>query len=153
MPSHRRRFLSAAAAAAGAALLALPRLALPQALGADERRAVRETIEGQLLALAAGDAVRAFSYASPTIRRQFGDAETFIGMVRQGYAMVIRPASKSFFEPERAERLVLQVVQLQDAAGQRWLATYQLVQLIDQTGRPWRINGVVVTADTGKSST
>ncbi len=151
MPATRRSLLSAALACAALACLPCPALAQP--LGAEERRAVRDTIEGQLKALALGDAVRAFSYASPTLRRQFGDAETFIGMVRQGYPMVIRPASTAFFEPERADGQVLQVVQLQDAAGQRWLAAYQLVQLLDQAGRPWRINGVVVTADTGKSST
>ncbi len=151
MPSHRRNFLSLAAACA--ALAALPPPARAQALGAEDRRAVRGIVEAQLAALAAGDAARAFSYASPMIRRQFGDAETFIGMVRQGYPMVIRPAATAFFEPERAEGGVLQRVQLRDAAGQRWLAAYQLVQLADEAGRPWRINGVVVTADSGNSST
>ena len=119
-------------------------------LSADDRRAVRATIEAQLQALAAGDAVRAFSHASPDIRRQFGDAETFITMVRQGYPMVIRPAATAFFQAERVDGAVVQVVQVRDAAGQRWLATYQLVKLADQA---WRINGVVVVADSGKSST
>ena len=117
---------------------------------------MRATIEAQLQALAAGDAVQAFSHASPDIQRQFGDAETFIAMVRQGYPMVIRPAATVFFQAEwlgGAVVQVVQVVQFRDAAGQRWLATYRLVKLADQPGQPWRINGVAVVADSGKSST
>ena len=136
-------------------LLALgaPAAAWADSLSADDRRAVRATIEAQLQALAAGDAVQAFSHASPDIQRQFGDAETFIAMVRQGYPMVIRPAATVFFQAERVDGAVLQRVQFRDAAGQRWLATYRLVKLADQPGQPWRIKGVAVVADSGKSST
>ena len=151
MPTHRRSLLAAWMAGVAAALL--PAGAHADSLDTDERRAVRATIEAQLQALGAGDAVRAFGHASPNIRRQFGDADSFFTMVRQGYPMVIRPASTAFFEPERRDGMVLQVVQLRDAAGRSWLATYQLLRLDDQPGRPWRINGVAVTADPGKSST
>ena len=151
MPTHRRSLL--AAWMGGLAATLLPAGARAGPLDADERRAVRATIEAQLQALGAGDAVRAFGHASPNIRRQFGDADSFFTMVRQGYPMVIRPASTAFFEPERRDGMVLQVVQLRDAAGRGWLATYQLLRLQDQPGRPWRINGVVVAADPGKSST
>lgn len=122
-------------------------------LSAEDRLAVRATVEAQLRALAAGDAVQAFSYASASIRRQFGDAQTFIGMVRQGYPMVIRPAATAFFQAQWVDGAALQVVQLRDAAGQRWLATYQLIKPANAADQPWRINGVVVVADTGKSST
>ena len=151
MPTHRRCLL--AALLAGTASVLLPANAQADSLDADERRAVRSTIEAQLQALAVGDAARAFGFASPDIHRQFGDADTFFSMVRQGYPMVIRPASTAFFEPERRDGAVLQVVQLRDAGGRGWLATYQLLRLDSQPGRPWRINGVVVTADPGKSST
>lgn len=136
-------------------LLALcaPAVAWAEGLSAEDRLAVRATVEAQLQALAAGDAVRAFSHASASIRRQFGDADAFIDMVRQGYPMVIRPAATAFFQAEWVEGAVLQVVQFRDAAGQRWLATYQLMKGADPPGQPWRINGVVVVADTGKSST
>lgn len=144
-----------ALARAGAATLAL---ALPparaDALDADERRAVRATIEAQLKALAAGDAVRAFALASAAIRRQFGDADTFFSMVRQAYPMVIAPSATAFFEPERQDGpQVLQVVQLRDAAGRGWLVSYLLQRQADLPGQPWRINGVVVQPDSGKSST
>ena len=145
-PSRRSLLLALIAMSAPAAAWADP-------LGADDSRAVRATIEAQLQALAAGDAVAAFGHASASIRRQFGDAQAFIEMVRQGYPMVIRPAATAFFQAEWADGAVRQVVQFRDAAGRNWLATYQLVKLVDQPGQPWRINGVVVVADTGKSST
>ena len=144
MHPHRRSLLLA---------LCAPALAWAESLSAEDQRAVRATIEAQLQALAAGDALRAFSFASASIRRQFGDADAFIDMVRQGYPMVIRPAATVFFQAEWVDGAVLQRVQFRDAAGRRWLATYQLEKLADPPGQPWRINGVVVVADSGKSST
>ena len=78
------------------ALLLSPTLAVAAgfaALDARAARAVRTLIEAQLDAFAAGDAERAFSYASPSIRTQFGDATRFMAMVQTAYPMVIRPAS------------------------------------------------------------
>ncbi len=126
-----------------------------QAMGLSERdaKAVRAVVEAQLRALAAGDATRAFSFASPAIRSQFGDAATFITMVRQGYPVLIRPAATAFFQPEVVDGAgvqVVQVVQLRDATGHIWLATYQLQRQGDQR---WRINGCAVAPDAGKSST
>lgn len=115
-----------------------------------DAKAVRAVVEAQLQALAADDAVRAFSFASPAIRSQFGDAATFITMVRQGYPVLIRPAATAFFQPEAVAGEVIQVVQLRDTTGRLWLATYQLQRQADQR---WRINGCAVTPDAGKSST
>ncbi len=131
-----------------AALAASP----AQAMGLSERdaKAVRTVVEAQLQALAADDAVRAFSFASPAIRSQFGDAATFITMVRQGYPVLIRPAAIAFFQPEAVSGEAVQVVQLRDATGRTWLATYQLQRQADQR---WRINGCAVAPDAGKSST
>ena len=132
------------------ALALAPLTLAAQAVSAADARAVREVVEAQLKALAVDDAVRAFSYASPTIRSQFGDAANFMAMVQAGYPMVLRPAATAFFQPEAIEGAVLQVLQLRDRAGKAWLASYTLQRQPD--GR-WRINGCVVQADTGKSST
>ena len=123
-----------------------------QAVSLSERdaKAVRAVVEAQLQALAANDAVRAFSFASAAIRSQFGDAATFITMVRQGYPVLIRPAATAFFQPEVMDGAVIQVVQLRDATGRIWLATYQLQRQADQR---WRISGCAVAPDAGKSST
>jgi hypothetical protein len=127
-----------------------PLVVAAQAVPAADARAVREVVEAQLKALAADDAVRAFSYASPAIRTQFGDAASFLSMVKSGYPMVLRPAATAFFQPEAADGAVMQAVQLRDRDGRAWLATYELQRQPD--GR-WRINGCAVLPDSGKSST
>ena len=139
---------------ASALLVASPARAAD--LGERDAKAVRAVVEAQLQALAANDATRAFSFASPAIRSQFGDAATFITMVRQGYPVLIRPAAMAFFQPEAVHAAgaqvvqVVQVVQLRDGTGRSWLATYQLQRQADQR---WRIDGCTVAPDAGKSST
>jgi hypothetical protein len=115
-----------------------------------DAKAVRGVVQAQLAAMAAGDAAAAFSYASPAIRAQFGDANRFMAMVQHAYPMVIRPAATSYFRPEADSGVVVQDVLLRDATGQAWRASYQLEQ---QPDKRWRINGCVVTPDDGKSST
>ena len=129
---------------------ALTRPAWAEAPPARDAQAVRAVITAQLQALAADDAVRAFSYAAPAIRSQFGDAATFIGMVRQGYPVLIRPRATAFFQAEVVDGSVTQVVQLQGSDGSRWLATYQVQR---QADRQWRISGCSVVPDDGKLST
>lgn len=131
-----------------AGLLA-PMVAGAAALPEGDGRAVRLVIEAQLKAFATDDAERAFSYASAAIRTQFGDAATFMAMVRATYPMVVQPAAISFYQPRLADGVVWQTVQLRDRAGRLWLATYQLQQQADVG---WRINGCAVVADAGKSS-
>ena len=129
--------------AAGAAKLAEP-----------DAIAVRNVIEAQLEAFAADDAERAFSYASTGIQAQFGDATTFMAVVRGGYPMVVRPAAVSFFLPQAepgaapAEANARQNVQFRDREGRLWIATYVLER---QAGAGWRISSCTVMADSGKS--
>jgi len=115
-----------------------------------DARAVRGIIRAQLEALAAGDAALAFSYASPSIRMQFGDARSFMTMVIQGYPMVIGPVQVAFFRPEVFQDTVMQDVYLRDQAGRSWLATYQLQP---QSDGSWRINGCSVLPGDGKALT
>ena len=113
-----------------------------------DARGARAVIEAQLEALAAGDAELAFSYASPSIRMQFGDATSFAAMVVQGYPMVIRPAEVAFLRSEALEGMVIQTVFLRDQAGRSWLATYQVQRQSDNT---WRVNGCAVVPSDSKS--
>ena len=126
-----RRRLLRAALATGAALAGLP------ARGTEAKR-VRAVIEAQLAAFRADDAARAYAYATPALREQFGSAERFMAMVRETYAVVYRPASVAFLAPERAGEEVLQGVQMTDADGRAWLAVYRLQR---QPDRAWRIGG------------
>src|SRR6266568_716441 len=72
----------------GALLLAFAAHSAPaqDAVPPEDARAVRAVIEAQLDAFRRDDAARAFSLATPGIRATFGDAETFMDMVRRSYA-------------------------------------------------------------------
>ena len=104
---------------------------------ADARQA-RAVVEAQLDAFARDDAERAFSYAAPSIRAMFGDAERFMAMVRRSYPVVYRPAAVAFLVPEADGEEVVQPVHFTDAAGGLWLAVYRLQR---QADRSWRIAG------------
>ncbi len=144
-----RRQLLAAMVLAAALPAALPAAAAP--LAAADAQAVRRVVEAQMRAMADGDAERAFSYAAPSIRAQFGDAKRFMTMVVGSYPMVVRPAGTVFFQPTLdGDGDVLQVVELRDAAGKLWRASYLLAR---QPDKQWRIAGcVVVPASAGNTT-
>ena len=135
------------ALAACAALLA--GAAHAEGVSAADSRAVRAVVEAQLKALSADRAEQAFSYAAPAIRQQFGDANVFMAMVRQSYAMLISPRSVSYFRPEGAGGVITQGVQFRDAEGRLWRAVYELQR---QSDKRWRISGCAV-APADESST
>ncbi len=115
-----------------------------------QAEAVRRVVSGQLKALAAGDADRAYAYATAAIQAQFGNARNFMAMVQGSYGMLIRPSGVSFFQAQRLDGAVTQVVQVRDLSGRLWRATYTLEA---QPDLAWRIGGCSVAPDDGKSST
>lgn len=113
----------------------------PRAVADTDARAIRAVVEGQLKALAADDAVQAFSHASTAIQKQFRDAATFARMVRTAYPMLIRPASTSFYRPLASGPVITQSVRFRDAEGKSWRADYLLQRQPDER---WRIEGCQV---------
>jgi len=136
--------MTAAARLFAALLLALAPQFAPAQEGIPPRdaRAVRAVIEAQLDAFQHDDAERAFSLATPGIRATFGDAQTFLHMVRQSYAVVYRPSSVAFETPVVVRGELLQPVRLTDAVGQLWLAVYPMQRQPDGS---WRTNGCQLT--------
>ena len=136
--------------------LSLSTAARAAVLPESDARAVRQVVQAQLDALAAGDAERAFSFAAAAIQAQFGGAANFMAMVRSGYPMVVRPDTVTFFQAQADDSAdgttvtVRQNVRLRDREGRLWMATYLLER---QAGVGWRIGGCVVVADNGRSST
>lgn len=110
-------------------------------LPAADARGVRTAVQGQLSAFAADDARKAFSFAAPSIQQMFGTPDKFMAMVRAQYPMVHRAASTSFLKPEADGEAVVQRVQVTDAAGTAWTATYLLHR---QKDKSWRIAGCMV---------
>ena len=101
-------------------------------------REVRAVIEAQLDAFRRDDASHAFSLATPGIRETFGDAGTFMAMVKSSYAVVYRPKSVAFDAPLVIDDELVQPVRLTDAEGRAWLALYPMERQPDGT---WRTNG------------
>jgi hypothetical protein len=105
-------------------------------VSAADAAAARSLVTAQLAAFRADDAERAFSYAAPSVRAQFGDAEKFMAMVRAGYRAVYRPAGVDFMPTQAAGIDLIQQVRLSDADGTAWLAIYRLQR---QPGGAWQI--------------
>lgn len=106
---------------------------------ADEA-AARAVIEAQIEAFLAGDALRAFGYASPVIQQKFGTPETFGRMVREGYPMVWRPSDVTFLRGRTVGGRFWQDVMVRDEAGAAYIVEYEMIEGPDG----WKINGVRV---------
>lgn len=103
-------------------------------------KAIQKTISGQIEAFARDDAKTAFSFAAPSIQRQFGDPRRFMMMVLRGYPMVYRPSSIEFLESgPNGKDSVMQQVRISDESGKVWIAYYNMRMISDGE---WRIAGV-----------
>jgi len=146
MNPGRRAFLGALATALGAAALtrthAQPRSAT---LSASEWSAIRRTIDNQRKALKSGDAKKAFSFASPAIREQFGSPEGFLAMVRDGYAALLVARYAEFLEGAVIDGAVIQPLRLVGPDNSVLVALYTMEKQRD--GR-WRISGCVLAPST-----
>jgi hypothetical protein len=107
-------------------------------LGKSDWRAIQTVISRQLAALRAGDGDRAFGYASPGIRAQFGDAQTFIAMVRAGYAPLLAARYTEFLEGAVIDGVVIQPLRLIAPDNTVLVALYTLEK---QPKGGWRISG------------
>ena len=130
----RRLFLAVAALAL---LWSLPQ----QQAAADDSTDIQKVISDQIAAFQRDDGTEAFSYASPNIRRMFGNADTFMRMVRQGYPSVYRPQSFEFQEVVEIEGRLVQDVLFVGPSGEVEIGSYLMERQPDGT---WRINGVVM---------
>src|SRR5579871_1749370 len=83
---------------------------------AADAKAIRAVVQSQLDALASDDGAKAFSYATPGIHAQFGSPEVFMAMVREGYAVMLRPASVSFLPPVIEAGQTIELLRLTDDA-------------------------------------
>jgi Domain of unknown function (DUF4864) len=115
-----------------AACLALPASA--------QEEPIRNTIQSQIEAFQADDFVRAFTFASPTIKGMFGTPENFGMMVKQGYPMVYRPAEVQMMELREVAGNLWQRVRITDQAGAGWYLDYMMVE----TAEGWQINAVQI---------
>ena len=129
-----------------ALVLAMPGIAAaddaPSALAAPDQQAIRQVIEAQLDAFQHDDGDRAFGFATPAIQQKFGNAATFMQMVKSGYTAVYRPRSVVFDQLLDTDFGPDQVVKVIGPDGRAYTAHYIMQKQPD--GR-WRINGCYLT--------
>jgi hypothetical protein len=121
--------------------------ALATPLSSQDAKAVREVIHAQLDAFAADDAEKAFSYAAPSVRKSVASPQHFMAMVRGQYAVVYRPASVAYLQPDLDGKVVVQPVQMSDAEGTSWMVVYTLER---QKNKQWRISGCFLKETNGR---
>jgi hypothetical protein len=105
---------------------------------AQDGDAIESVIGNQLDAFNERDISEAWEYASPNIKRLFGDPGNFGMMVQQGYPMVWDNADVRFLELRDLGGMVWQKVMVRDAQGGLHILDYQMVE----TAQGWQINGV-----------
>ena len=116
--------------------LILSLAALPVA--AQDTSAIADIIDEQMQAFEARDIDRAFSFASPSLQRMFGSAETFGHMVEHGYSTVWNNTSVSYLGLRQERGRWVQRVMIQDAEGAVVLFDYHMIE----NGDSWRIDAV-----------
>ena len=119
---------------------------------ADEagRKAARATVTRQIEAFRKDDAATAYAQAAPAIQGMFPSPDTFLAMVRQGYAAVYRARSYSVDRVEDVDANGVALgVKLQDEAGIDWVALYTLEK---QSDGAWRITGCQLKKAPGTST-
>jgi hypothetical protein len=112
--------------------------ALPGTAQDGRAGAVVGTIQSQLDAFQRDDFATAFTFASPNIKRLFGNPSRFGQMVRNGYPMVWRPAEVQFLDFKDVGGRVSQTVLFRDANGVLVVLEYFMIE----TDQGWQIDGV-----------
>jgi len=108
------------------------------AVMAQDSGPIEDVIGSQLDAFNERDLAGAWQYASPNIKRLFGDPGNFGMMVQQGYPMVWDNADVRFLELRDINGLLWQKVMVRDKTGGLHVLDYQMVETDDG----WQINGV-----------
>ena len=120
----------------------------PSALGAPDQQAIREVIEAQLTAFQHDDGAKAFGYATPMIQQKFGDAATFMQMVKSGYTAVYRPKSVAFDKLVDTEYGPDQILKVIGPDGAGYVVHYIMQKQADGS---WMINGCYMTRAEGQN--
>ena len=149
----RRAFLHRAAGAALALGLGpLARAAdaplskdLSAPLSSQEWQAIRKVISQQLAALRAGDGGKAFGYATSGIQAQFGDAKSFMAMVRHAYSPLLDARYSEFLEGAVIEGIIVQPLRLIAQDNTVLVAFYTMER---QKRGAWRISGCMIAPST-----
>ena len=115
----------------------------------DDWKAIKALISEQLAALKAGDGSKAFGYASPGIRQQFGNAGTFLDMVRTSYGALIAARYTEFLEGAVIDGRVIQPLRIIGPDNAVLVALYTMER---QPAGGWKIAGCILAPSTVKAA-
>lgn len=104
--------------------------------------AIENVISQQLEAFNDRDVPKAFAFASPMIKRLFGNPGNFGMMVAQGYPMVWDNSDVRFLERRALGPVQMQKVLMIDPQGVPHVIEYKMIE----TKRGWEIDGVQLLA-------
>jgi Domain of unknown function (DUF4864) len=100
---------------------------------AEDIAAAQSVIQSQEEAFSRDDAAAAYTFAAPSIRSWYRTPETFMYMVRNGYAPVYRHRGFEFGQATILDGKIMQQVHIIDADGVAWEALYTLERQSDGT--------------------
>lgn len=105
----------------------------------------QDIISRQLEAFLSGDFARAYTFASPDIKRIFPTLERFMSMVQSGYLPVLRPGNYAFGRSEQLPDGRIQWEVLIDGPdGKGYTATYFMEKQEDGS---WKVDAVSLRRD------
>ncbi|MEO8565751.1 MAG: DUF4864 domain-containing protein [Betaproteobacteria bacterium] len=116
---------------------------------AAEWQAIRDVVAAQRAAIIAGDADKAFGYASPGIQQQFGDAASFLAMVDAAYSALASARYVEFLEGAVIDGIVVQPLRLIDADNTVRVALYTMEKQVDGE---WRISSCRIAPSTVRAA-
>jgi len=112
------------------------------AITVDEENEIKSIVNQQLEAFQNDDFERAYSFASPTIKRMFSSPEVFRKMVIGGYQAVYRPQSIKMGSVEIIKGVTTLKVYLVDPNGEFVTANYLMEK---QENGEWLISGCILS--------
>ena len=102
--------------------------------------AIENVISDQLEAFNDRDVPKAFTHASPMIKRIFGGPENFGNMVQRAFPMIWDNSSARFLELREEGGAIFQRVLIHGEDGIAYLFDYKMIE----TSEGWQIDGVAL---------
>ena len=112
------------------------------AITTDEENEIKFIVNQQLEAFQDDDFEKAYSFASPTIKKMFSSPEVFRKMVIGGYQAVYRPQSIKMGSVEIIKGVTTLKVYLVDPNGEFITANYMMEK---QENGEWLISGCILS--------
>ena len=125
-----------------------PSLARSLGLSDIEQHRIREAIRGQIRALAARDAERAFAYLAPVTKDYFSEGTAFLRKLMVQIRPLVDASGYTFTDVGREATDAIQNVVLTDNEGREWLALFTLERQPDGS---WGIKSCEVKPNIGSS--